>query len=285
MRKIGTLVIHGIFVAAIIAGSFSQATLSASVATNDINAVRDFYQKKFPKVEFNDYANGAYAFDAISRAQWVEMEDFPPYEIAIEEGEELFNTAFANGESYASCFENDGEGIRQNYPYYDSDQKQVLTLELAINQCRENNSEKALPYLVGDLVKISAYMAYNSRGNTITTDVPDDPGAIAAYEDGKQYYYSRRGQLNFACSSCHQQAVGSLLRAETISASLGHVTHWPVYRSRWGEIGSMHKRFQECNKQVRSKVQNAQSENYRNLEYFLTVMSQGLNMNGPGSRP
>ena len=57
--------------------------------------------------------------------------------INIENGEELFNVPFKNGNSYASCFENDGIGIRQNYPFFDEDMNQVMTLELAINDCRK----------------------------------------------------------------------------------------------------------------------------------------------------
>lgn len=267
----------------VIALSVSVSTF-ASVATSDINAFQDLYKKQFPDLEFNDYADGVYALDADSREQWLEMEDFPPYEIAIDEGEELFNTPFANGETYASCFENEGVGVRQNFPYFDTEQKQVVTLELAINQCREKNSEKPLKYKKGDIAKLSAYMAYTSRGNKFTTDVPDDPGAIAAYENGKQFFYSRRGQLNFSCASCHIQAANNLLRADLVSPALGHVTHWPVYRAKWGEIGTLHWRFAGCNEQVYAKALPAQGESYRNLEYFLTVMSQGLNVNGPGSR-
>ena len=261
-----------------------SATVIASVASNDVAAYRNDVQKKFPDVELSEHVNGVYALDAAAREQWLELEEFAPYEIDIEEGEELFSIPFANGETYSSCFENGGEGIRQNYPYFDTEQKQVVTLELAINQCREKNAEAPLKYKKGDIASISAYMAYTSRDNEFTQEVPDDPDAIAAYEDGKQFYYSRRGQLNFSCASCHVQAAGNMLRAELLSTSLGHVTHWPVYRSAWGEMGTLHRRFDACNLQVRAKPLAPQSVAYRNLEYFMTVMSQGLTVNGPGSR-
>ncbi|MBT8140999.1 MAG: sulfur oxidation c-type cytochrome SoxA [Gammaproteobacteria bacterium] len=260
------------------------ASVIAGVADQDIKAFQSSIQKKFPAVEFAEFANGAYAFDMDAREQWLEMEEFAPYEIALEEGEELFNTPFANGKSYADCFENGGIGVRQNYPYYDQEQNQVVTLELAINQCREKNGEALLGYKKGDIASISAYMAYTSRGNTFTQNVPDDPGAVAAYEKGKEYFYSRRGQLNFSCASCHIQSSGNMLRAELLSSALGHVTHWPVYRSKWGDMGTLHRRIAGCNEQVRAKPLAGQSETYRNLEYFMTVMSQGLNVNGPGSR-
>ena len=88
-----------------------------------------------------------------------------PYELNISKGEELFNTPFANGKSYADCFENGGIGIRQNYPYFDADRGEIITLELAINECRVENGEKALSYKRGPIADISAYMAYTSRGN------------------------------------------------------------------------------------------------------------------------
>lgn len=248
-------------------------------------ALVNYYQQRFPNVEMQEFANGLYAFDENAREQWIEMEDFPPYEIAIEEGEEYFNTPFANGQGYADCFENGGIGIRQNYPLFDSGLGEVVTLELAINQCREANTEGALPYLEGELVAISSYMSSTSRGNTIDVKVPDDdPRALAAYEEGKQFYYTRRGQLNFACSSCHAQSAGLSLRADSLSSALGQATHWPVYRSKWGDVGSLHKRFRECNEQVRARPFAAQSVEFRNLEYFLSYMSNGLAMNGPASR-
>jgi len=60
-------------------------------------AMVDYFQKKFPNVELAEFANGIYAFDENAREQWIEIEDFPPYEIAIEEGEAFFDPPFANG--------------------------------------------------------------------------------------------------------------------------------------------------------------------------------------------
>ena len=260
-------------------------TKSESDPEADRLALVNYYQQRFPNIELQEHANGLYAFDEVAREQWIEMEDFPPYEIAVEEGEEYFNTPFANGKGYADCFENAGIGVRQNYPYFDKTLGEVVTIEMAINQCREGHGEEPLPYLEGELVAISAYMAYTSRGSTVNVNVPaSDPRALAAYDSGKQFFYSRRGQLNFACSSCHAQSAGMSLRADSLSAALGQATHWPVYRSSWGDIGSLHKRFRECNVQVRARPLEAQSLEYRNLEYFLTYMSNGLQLNGPGSR-
>lgn len=261
------------------------ATSAMAGPEEDRLALVKYYTERFPEVPLQEFANGLYAFDEDAREQWMEMEDFPPYEIAIEDGQALFETPFANDKSYADCFANGGIGVRQDYPYFDSIAGEVMTLELMINRCRESNGEEPLPYQIGDLAAISAYMAYTSRGNTINVKIPqDNAAAVAAYEAGEQYYFTRRGQLNFACISCHLQSAGLKLRADRLSTSLGHATHWPVYRAKWGEIGTLQKRFAECNVQVFSKPQEAQSIEYRNLEYFLTYMSNGLELNGPATR-
>lgn len=250
----------------------------------DLKAFRDYFKKRFPNVPFEEYANGVYAIDSASRTQWEAIEEFPPYELAVEEGEELFNKPFKNGKTYASCFRNGGIGVKGDYPKFDKDTGKIVTLEKAINDCRVKNGEKPLKYKKGKLVSISAYMAYTTRGKTVKTKIPHDQRAMDAYNKGKQFYYARRGQLNVACAHCHVDNAGNRIRAELLSPGIGHATHFPVYRSKWGGIGTLHRRVTGCNKQVRAKPFKAQSEEYSNLEYFLTYMSNGLKWNGPGAR-
>jgi sulfur-oxidizing protein SoxA len=126
-------------------------------------------------------------------------------------------------------------------------------------------------------------MSYESRGQTVDVKVPNKD-AQAAYEKGKHFYFARRGELNFSCAMCHFESAGLNLRADILSPALGHATGWPVYRSKWNDMGTLHRRFTGCNKQVRAKPFKAQGEEYRNLEYFLTHMSNGLKYNGPSAR-
>ncbi len=264
----------------------SLTLVSAAAIANpegDRQAFVNYFLKRFD-VKIGDYVNGVYALDEGARSQWIEIEEFPPYELAVDDGEILFNTPFANGKGYKDCFENGGKGIRQNYPQFDSARGEVVTLELAINECREANGEKAFKWKKGNIAAVSAYMAFTSRGKKINTIIPDDEKALAAYEDGKKFFYSRRGQLNMSCAHCHVQGASQRLRADITSPALGHLSHFPVYRSKWGELGTTHRRFGGCNKQVRAKPLKAQSLAYRNLEYFLSYMSNGLEVNGPGAR-
>ncbi|MCW8945701.1 MAG: sulfur oxidation c-type cytochrome SoxA [Sedimenticola sp.] len=250
----------------------------------DRMAFINYYKGKFPSVPDNEYANGVYAIDPVGRENWEAIEEFPPYEPFIDAGQEMWEKPFANGKGYKDCFPK-GPAIAHLYPHWDKEQKMVMTLPLALNHCREANGEKPLKYKKGSINNILSYIAFQSRGNRVDVKVPqDDPGAVAAYEDGKKFYFTRRGQLNFSCANCHLQNTGLKVRTEILSPTVGHVTHWPVYRSKWGTVGTLHRRFTGCNKNIRAKPMKAQGEQYRNLEYFLSYMSNGQELNGPGAR-
>jgi sulfur-oxidizing protein SoxA len=272
------------------ASFFLAGGLISSVQAADIDPEADtkqfqeFFKKKFPNVKYEEFANGVYAIDEIGRASWEAIEEFPPYEIHIDKGEAMWNKAFANGKGYKDCFP-DGPAIAQNYPHWDKKKGMVITLALAVNNCLKDNGEKPLKYKKGPINNILSYIAFQSRGKVTNVVVPkDDPKALEAYNKGKQFWLARRGQLNFSCATCHAQNAGNKIRMDMLSPALGQTTHFPVYRSKWGTVGTLHRRFTGCNKQVRAKPFKAQGEEYRNLEYFLTHMSNGLELNGPGAR-
>jgi sulfur-oxidizing protein SoxA len=246
---------------------------------------RDYFTKRFPNVPLNDFVNGPYSMDADLRRQWVAIEDFPPYQFAVDRGQEMFGTPFKNGKTYGDCFPDKGIGIRQNFPYFDGKTGEVVTLELALNRCREANGEQPFSYVKDDMAALTAYMAFTSRGKLFDIKVPNDPRALAAYENGKQYFYARRGQLNFSCASCHVQSPGEHIRTEVLAPALGILAAMPIYRSEWGGMGTISRRFVTCNSQVRGVPLEPQDEDYRDVEYYLSYMSNGLPVSGPGARP
>ncbi|MDQ7089220.1 MAG: sulfur oxidation c-type cytochrome SoxA [Methylococcales bacterium] len=251
---------------------------------DDLQAFRTHYQQRFPQLILEDYADGLYAIDSISRQSWLEIELFPPYEFAIEAGKLLFETPLKEGVYYADCFKNKGLGIAHLYPLWSEKQGEVITLAKAINDCRVHYQLPKLAYQKGEITQLLAYMAYTSRGKKINITIPDKPKALAAYEQGKAYYYQRRGQLNFSCALCHVTYAGQHIRSEVLSPALGHTSGWPTYRLKWGEMGTLHRRFIECHQQIRATAPEAQSIELRNLDYFLTFMGQGVPINAPSTR-
>jgi L-cysteine S-thiosulfotransferase len=270
--------------------ALATVTLAARAADTpnpaaDAKAFRNYFVTKFPKVKLEDFVNGPYSMNEDMRRQWEEKEQFPPYEFSLDAGKEMFSKPFKNGKSYADCFPNQGIGVRQNYPYFDTNEGKVVTLELALNKCREANGEAAFSYVRDDMAALTAYMAFTSRGKPFDIKIPDDPRALEAYQNGKRYFYTRRGQLNFSCATCHVQNPGERIRAEILAPALGILNAMPIYRSEWGGMGTISRRFTTCNSQIRGVPLEPQAEEYRDLEYYLSYVSNGLPISGPGSRP
>jgi sulfur-oxidizing protein SoxA len=265
----------------------AQQVLAADTADPkaEFAAFRKYFTDRFPKVPLDDFVNGPYSMDEGLRKQWKAIEEFPPYEFAVDKGKEMFAKPFANGKTYGDCFPEKGIGIRQNYPYFDTKSGEVITLELALNRCREANGEKPFDYTKDDMAALTAYMAFTSRGKRFDIKIPDDPRALAAYRKGEEYFYTRRGQLNFSCASCHVQSPGNRIRTEVLAPALGILAAMPIYRSEWGGMGTISRRFVTCNSQVRAVPLKPQDEFYRDVEYFLTYMGNGLPVSGPGARP
>jgi L-cysteine S-thiosulfotransferase len=286
MRRAESVLIASVMVA-VLAASFAQPLAAADAIdpAADFKAFRDYFTQKFPNVPLNDFVNGPYSMDADLRKQWESIDDFPPYDFAIDRGKTMFATAFRNGKTYGDCFPDKGIGIRQNYPYFDVKTGEVITLELALNQCREANGEAPLSYVKDDMASLTAYMAFTSRGKPFDIKIPDDPRALAAYQKGEEYFYTRRGQLNFSCASCHVQLPGEHIRTEVLAPALGILAAMPIYRSEWNGMGTISRRFVTCNSQTRAVPLAPQDELYRDVEYYLSYMSNGLPIAGPGARP
>jgi sulfur-oxidizing protein SoxA len=234
-----------------------------------------YYTSKYPNVKVEDYVYGALAFDADSKAQYDAIMEFPPYESQVDAGRKLWETPFKNGKTYASCLPNGGKMIAGNYPKFDDGKGKVVTLIDVINDCRVANGEEA--YKVGDtktMGYLTAYMRTLSDGMLSNVKV-EGPKAMAAYEDGKKSFFTRKGQLNFACSSCHVQNAGTRLRSELISPAVGHTVHWPVFRGG-DNLVLLQQRYVGCYKSVRAVSAPQGSTTLNNLEYFHSALSNGL---------
>ena len=135
------------------------------------------------------------------------------------------------------------------------------------------HGEAPLDYASEAMGALTAYMAYTSRGETFR-----DCGAA-----GRALRPTTRAKLfsmRAAASSISPAPVamstsaGGMLRAEILSASVGHATHWPTYRLKWEQVGSLHKRFAECNEQVGAVGLAEQSPSYRKSRVLFKLHEQ-----------
>ncbi len=252
----------------------------------DIDAFQNYFKKRFPNLELDDFSKGNYAMNEDKLSQFEAIMEMPPFEDHVDKGEKLWKTPFKNGKTYSSCFSGPDEGIRTQFPKWNAAKGKVDTLEQAIVDCRVKNGEKKIGTGKGKLAWMSAYLTTIAEGQTINVIVPEgDAKALAAYEDGKKHFYAKRGQLNLSCANCHVDYPGMRIRGNVLSPALGQITHFPVWRGKWAKkkgdgFGTIQRRYGGCNKQVRAKPFKRQKSEYSNLEYFHTVMSNGMKISG-----
>src|SRR6185369_5623292 len=125
----------------------------------------------------------------------------------LERGRAIWQRKFKDKRSLASCFPNGGRRIAASYPQYDPRLKRVITLETAINQCLKAHKEELFDPADPETMALAvAYVRSLADGQKIAVRVP--AAAEPKLEEGRRLYFTRMGQRNFACASCHVRAAG-----------------------------------------------------------------------------
>jgi sulfur-oxidizing protein SoxA len=230
-------------------------------------------------LKFEDFGIGNYAFNSVGVQTYEALKEMPPYEDHIDAGKALYD----GSEVLKKCFPE--VTIGGDYPYFDEEKKEVVTLTSAINKCLTDAGEKAWNEKKGDMPKLQAYIANESKEAGKEVDIKIASAAAAeAYERGKEYYYSQRGYLKLSCATCHVQGAGKRVRNESLSQLLGHTTHFPVYRLKWQDLGTLERRMEGCVKDQGQNPPKTNSVEMKELLYFMAYMSNGMKIDGPDLR-
>jgi sulfur-oxidizing protein SoxA len=237
-------------------------------------------EAQLPGMSVADYALGAGAFDAELRAQI--MQNAGASAAVLDEGRKLFHRKFRNGRSIAACFPNGGRRVATAYPQYDARLKRIVTLETAINQCLKSHGETLFD--AGDsrtMGAVTAYLRSLSNGQKIAVRVP--AAAEERFAQGQRLYFTRLGQRNFACASCHVQGAGRVYADIPLSPPVGQATRWPLIRD--GSAVTLQSQIRECLERMGAAPFAAGSDELNHIEYFLTYLSQGLPIRANEWRP
>jgi sulfur-oxidizing protein SoxA len=218
--------------------------------------------------------------------QALQDDDFAnPGLLAIEAGESLFTTAGENGKSCASCHGPEGDQLNAKhiaqYPVYSEDLKQPVTLRRQILSCRNVRMEgPPLNYASEEALQLEAFVRRLAFGEIVAVDVS---GAMAPhYEAGKKLFHTRWGQVDIACHQCHVYHAGQTFRGQILSQ--GQSNGFPVYRYTEGHIVGLQERITQCLTNLRAEPYALGSEEYLNLEVYMTARSNGLRIETPGIR-
>jgi sulfur-oxidizing protein SoxA len=272
-----------------LAGLFPGAVnAGGDTVENDINTFQGYFLKRFPTVALEDYINGVNALPQYDhrRANWELIMEFPPYETEMDMAHEEWSTPFTNGTTFDDCFRD--KPPANKYPYYDESTGDIRTIVIDINLCLKSNAEKPIKNLKYDkMARLVAVYKEQFNGKKMALEVASD-GARAWYEKGKEFYWTKRGQLHFACSDCHVHSAGLNLRGDVLGAGLGQTTGFPVYRTEWSTtgrpFGTVHRRYAGCLNQVRAKPFKPQSPEFKALEFYQAVMNTGIPLQVPSQR-
>ncbi|WP_319823906.1 sulfur oxidation c-type cytochrome SoxA [Thalassovita sp.] len=218
--------------------------------------------------------------------QAMEMDDFDnPGMLGVEAAAEAWNTAMGGeGKSCASCHGDAAEsmkGVRAVYPKWNEAAGEVRTLEMQINDCVTTRmGGEALKYSGGDMVNMVALISLQSRGMPVNVAI--DGPAQATWEAGKELYYTRTGQLDLSCASCHEQNYGNMIRADHLSQ--GQINAFPAYRLKNAKLNGVHNRFKGCIRDTRAETYAEGSPEFIALELYVASRGNGLSVEGPSVR-
>ena len=216
----------------------------------------------------------------------IQNDDFQnPGAIWVDEGEKLWDTVDGKaGKSCGSCH-NDAatsmKGVATVYPKYDAKIKKIKNIEGQINTCRtERMQAKAWKYESSQLLAMTVYVRHQSRGMAMNVSIDGD--AVPFFKKGEAFFNQRRGLLDMSCSNCHVDNAGNMARANLLTQA--QTNGFPTYRLKWQKVGSTHRRFRGCNKNVRAKPYGYASDEYTNLELYVAWRGRGLPVETPAVR-
>ena len=205
----------------------------------------------------------------------LQADDFAnPGMLWVSRGEKLFQ------QECASCHGAEKmKGVAATYPKMV--EGKLTDLAGRINLCRAQR-QKADPYAAESepILALTAFVTHQSRGVPIAAK--SDPALTPYLERGRSLYHQRVGQMNLACTHCHDRNWGRRLAAETISQ--GHPTGFPAYRLSWESLGSIARRIRACYYGVRAEMPEYGAPELLELELYLTARAAGLPLESPAVR-
>lgn len=207
-----------------------------------------------------------------------------PGMIFVDQAIDTWNTVEGSAEkSCASCHEGPElmEGVRAVYPKWNEEAGEVRTLAMQINDCRtERMGAEAYKYDGSQMTAMEALISVQSRGMPVNVAI--DGPAAETWEQGKEIYYTRFGQLELSCANCHEQNYGNYIRADHLSQ--GQINGFPTYRLKQAKLIQQHNRFKGCIRDTRAETFSPGSPEFVALELYVASRGNGLSVEAPAVR-
>lgn len=217
--------------------------------------------------------------------QALEEDDFDnPAMIFVDQAIDMWDTVQGAAEkSCASCHGDveDFTGLSATLPKVDEETGKLVVMEDLINECRTDRMQAdAWKWSGIEMQSMVALIGVQSRG--LPVNVAIDGPAAPYWEQGKEMYYTRYGQLELSCANCHEDHYGDMIRADHLSQ--GQINGFPVYRLKQATLISRHNRFKGCIRDTRAETFAEGSDEFRALELYVMSRGNGLSVETPAVR-
>jgi sulfur-oxidizing protein SoxA len=209
-----------------------------------------------------------------------------PGTLSVLEGASLWTRKTGTaGRACSDCHGDAGvtmKGVAAHYPTFDAARGRSIDLEQRINTCRVDRQQATpLAWESRELLALTAYVARQSRGQPI--DIAVDERVRPFLERGRATFQRRQGQLNLACSQCHDDHWGRQLAGNVIPQA--HPTGYPLYRLEWQALGSLQRRLRNCLVGMRAEPYEYGAPEMVDLELYLMWRARGMKLETPAVRP
>ena len=245
-----------------------DVTALASPESAAVSGAASGYQYRMPEtraIQDDDEINPAFLWIEDAAEAWSRVEG-------------------ATGKACASCHgraEETMKGVGAGYPKYHAPSGKPINLEQRINLCRtENMQAPAWDWETDELLAMTTYVKYQSRGMPVSVDI--DGPARPFFEAGKSLFHTRLGQIDMACSHCHDANTGKHLRAQRLSQ--GQINGFPNYFLGFQRQVSTHFMFRLCTERVRATPFDFGADEYIGLELYTDWRGRGLPVETPAVR-
>jgi len=218
--------------------------------------------------------------------QEAQMDDFDnPGMIFVDIAQDAWDTVEGTaGKSCASCHgdvEESMVGVKATYPKWREDAGAVRSIDMEINDCRtERMGAEPWKLTKSKMTAMNALITVQSRGMPVNVAI--DGPAQSMWQRGKDMYYTRTGQLELSCASCHEDSYDLHIRADHLSQ--GQINGFPVYRLKNAKLNAVQARFKGCVRDTRAETYKPGSEDFLALELYVASRGNGLSVEGPSIR-
>jgi sulfur-oxidizing protein SoxA len=215
--------------------------------------------------------------------QALQLDDFDnPAMLAVDAALDYFDTVDGSeGKSCSSCHEGPEAfaGLTTTMPKMINGK--LTTMEDLLNGHRvEAMGAEPWKWSSQEMQGLIALIGAQSRG--MPMNVAIDGEAAPYWEQGKEMYYTRYGQLELSCANCHEQSWGRMIRADHLSQ--GQINGFPTYRLKQAQLISKHNRFRGCIRDTMGETFAEGSDEFRALELYVASRGNGLSVETPAVR-